>query len=128
MSVKKLFIVESYYTKGDTFGFSEPQSHLSFYCVGYTDLYKTLRAITPQGYGVPKQRWFSNWFKGYSGPAEFLNLLGKKTNVVKIITEPREVIRELDFTSNFGFRHMLKIVKNDALNEQNPTNTNQNEK
>ena len=115
MSTKKIFIVESHFSKGDTFGMKEPQNYYSFLCVGYTDLYKTLKCLSPKAYRTHKPAWYSNWFKRYQSPQITLTIFRKKSEVIHAVEEAVTVTKEFEFTNSWGFTHKLKLIENQNL-------------
>jgi len=116
MSAKKLFIVESHFTKGDTFGMmGEPQSYYSFLCTGYTDLYKTLKCLRAKGRRTRKPAYYSNWFKKWQSPMITLNIFRVKSEVIHAISEAPTVTNELEYTNSWGFTHKLKLIENQNL-------------
>lgn len=85
---------------------------IEFACFGLSDLYKTLRTITPKGYRVPKgatlgkrvASWHPQPLTGYS------MFKTKMTEIIEVKSYPI-IEREISYINNFGFTHILKVVK-----------------
>ena len=99
----------------DKFCINAPtEGFIEFACFGLTDLYKTLRVITPRGYRVPKgstlgkrvRSWHPEPMKGYS---MFKMVMSE---IIEVQSRPT-VQREIEYTNNFGFTHNLKIISNE---------------
>jgi len=96
----------------DPFGMSEPTEFLYFYCAGLSDLRKTIRCWTPQGYRVRSKEWFSKQLR--RGSLTLMNPFFRTMMYdIKQIAFSPEIEIEKKYCNGSGFSHFLKKVNSD---------------
>ncbi len=103
------FIIKASLTKD--FFLSPSEQFIFFYCQGLDDLTKTLRCITPRGYRVRKNSWFSKYLKECHNDLQLRSgLTGQVMYQIRKVDYIVSCDKIFDYTNNFGFTHRLKTA------------------